>query len=136
MLSRDYIMRLVEEFARILAAISGLKLEGKLEEALKKIDDTYNELLSISPSMLMSLKNQEIMKVLHGELKFENRQIRMVAELLYEQGQIYNELGDPVSAKNVLEKSRVLIGFLMENDPTFSFDWYEKLRIIDEQLSR
>jgi len=135
MFSRDYIMRLIEEFARMLAAISGLKLEGKLDEALKKVDDAYNDLLHIAPSTLMSLKGQEVIKVLQDELKFESQQLRMVAELLYEQGQIYNELGDPVSAKNVFEKARILIGFLMENDSTFSFDWYEKLRIIDEQLS-
>ncbi len=135
MFSRDYIMRLVEEFARMLAAITGLKLEGKHDEALKKIDDAYNELLHIAPSMLMSLKSQEILKVLQDELNFESQQLRMAAELLYEQGQIYIELGDPVTAKNALAKSRVLIGFLMENDSTFAFDWFEKIRLIDEQLS-
>jgi len=46
MLQRDYILRLIEEFGKFLAAITGLKLEGKLEEALKKVDETYRSWLS------------------------------------------------------------------------------------------
>ena len=38
MIRRDYIMRMVEEFGKFLAAIVGLKREGEYEEALKKID--------------------------------------------------------------------------------------------------
>jgi len=58
----------------------------------------------------------------------------MVAELLYQEGMIYVEEGDPVSARNVLEKSKILINYLMDNDSTFSYDWYEKLGEIDHAL--
>ena len=59
----------------------------------------------------------------------------MIAELLFEEGQIYLESGDPISARNVLEKARALINYLMESDTTFSFDWYEKLSVIENALS-
>jgi hypothetical protein len=36
MFQRDYILRLIEEFAKMIAAITGLKSKGELEEALRK----------------------------------------------------------------------------------------------------
>jgi hypothetical protein len=125
---------MIEEFAKFLAAITGLKAGGNLEEALKKIDEAYNELLEVDPKMIKSLSEDEVLDYFQKEKKYDNQQLNMVAELLYQEGMIYVEEGDPVSARNVLEKSKILIGFLMDNDSTFSFDWYEKLHEIDHVL--
>jgi hypothetical protein len=134
MFQRDYILRLIEEFAKFLAAITGLKAGGNLEEALKKIDEAYNELLEVNPKMIKSLSEDEVLDFFQKEKKYDNQQLNMAAELLYQEGMIYVEEGDPVSARNVLEKSKILIGYLMDNDSTFSFDWYEKLHEIDHAL--
>jgi hypothetical protein len=134
MFQRDYILRLIEEFAKFLAAITGLKAGGNLEEALKKIDEAYNEILELNPKFVKSLNNDELLDYCQKEKKYDNQQMNMVAELLYQEGMIYAEEGDPVSARNVLEKSKVLIAYLMDNDSTFSFDWYEKLHEIDHVL--
>jgi hypothetical protein len=134
MLQRDYILRLIEEFGKFLAAITGLRLEGKLEEALKKVDETYNELLEIDPKVVKSLNDDEVLGFFQEEKKYDNKQLNLVAELLYQEGMIYSEEGDPVSARNVLEKSKILINYLMENDSTFSYDWYKKLGEIDHIL--
>lgn len=134
MFQRDYILRMIEEFAKFLAAITGLKAGGNLEEALKKIDEAYNELLEVNPKMIKSLSEDEVLDYFQKEKEYDNQQLNMVAELLYQEGMIYVEEGDPVSARNVLEKSKILIGYLMDNDSTFSFDWYEKLHEIDHAL--
>lgn len=134
MFQRDYILRMIEEFAKFLAAITGLKAGGNLEEALKKIDEAYNELLEVNPKMIKSLSEDEVLDYFQKEKEYDNQQLNMVAELLYQEGMIYVEEGDPVSARNVLEKSKILIGYLMDNDSMFSFDWYEKLHEIDHAL--
>ena len=131
MIRKDYILRIVEEFAKFLAAIVGLKREGKFDEALKKIDQVYNGMIDLDPIILKSIDQDELMDFLLNEKKFNLHYLKMIAELLFEEGQIYAENGDPVSARNVLEKARILINYLMENDPTFSFDWYEKISVID-----
>jgi hypothetical protein len=38
----------------------------------------------------------------------------MAAELLYQEGSLYVEQGDPVSARNVMLKARFLIEYLMQ----------------------
>jgi len=135
MFQRDYILRLIEEFGKLLAAITGLKLEGKLEEALKKVDESYQEILDLDPKLVKSLNTEEVLPFLQNEKKFDYSQLNMAAELMYQEGMIYREEGDPVIARNVLEKSKLIIDFLMVNDSTFSFDWYEKLRDIDQVLN-
>ena len=125
---------MVEEFTKFLAAIMGLKDEGKYEEALKKIDSVYTGLLQIEPVVIKSIDTEELLYFLKSEKKYSNQHLKMIAELLYEEGMIYAEMGDPISTRNVLEKAKVLIDYLSENDQTFSFDWYEKLASIERIL--
>ena len=134
MLQRDYIMRMVEEFGKFLAAIVGLKREGKFGKALNKIDDVYEEMIDLEPKVLKSIDVDELLDFLQNEKHFNNQYLKMIAELLFEEGQIYHESGDPISARNVLEKAKILINYLMESDATFSFDWYEKLNLIDQVI--
>jgi hypothetical protein len=126
---------MVEEFAKFLAAIVGLKNEGKFDEALTKIDSVYRGMLDLDPVIVKSVDGSELLDLLQNEKDYSNTYLKMIAELLFEEGQIYDSNGDPVSARNVLEKSKILIDYLMENDATFSFDWYEKLAVIDKILS-
>ena len=131
MIRKDYILRMVEEFGKFLAAIVGLRLEGKLEEALKKIDDVYRGMIDLDPIVIKSVDPGELLDFLQKEKEYNHHYLKMIAELLFEEGQVYAESGDPVSARNVLEKAKILIDYLMEYDKTFSFDWYEKMSIID-----
>lgn len=135
MIQRDYIMRMIEEFGKYLAAIVGLKIDGDLGGALKKIDEVYEGMIDLDPKVLKSLSVDELLDFLQKEKEFNNHYLKMIAELLYEEGLIYSESGDPISARNVLEKAKFLINYLMEAEPTFSFNWYEKLGVIDNTLS-
>lgn len=135
MIQRDYIMRMIEEFGKYLAAIVGLKTDGDLGGALKKIDEVYEGMIDLDPKVLKSLSVDELLDFLQKEKEFNNHYLKMIAELLYEEGLIYSESGDPISARNVLEKAKFLINYLMEAEPTFSFNWYEKLGVIDNTLS-
>ena len=135
MIRRDYIMRMIEEFGKFLSAIVGLKREGNYGDALGKIDNVYEGMLDLDPKILKSVDAKELLDFLQNEKNFNNQYMKMIAELLFEEGQIYLESGDPISARNVLEKAKVLINYLMESNTTFSFDWYEKLSVIENALS-
>ena len=135
MIRKDYILRLVDEFGKFLAKIARLRLEGDYDDALKLIDDIYQGMLNAEPKVLKSIDTDKLVEYLQQEKKFSNQYLKMIAELLFEEGHIYIENGDPISARNVLEKSKVLIEYLMENDATFSFDWYDKLTAIDNALA-
>lgn len=127
---------MIDEFGKFLAAIVGLKREGKFDDALDKVDGLYRGMLDLDPKVLKSLDKEEVLDYLQKEKEYTNQYLKLIAELLFEEGQIYHEIGDPISAQNVLEKAKVLINYLMDSDTTFSFDWYEKIAVVDKILSR
>lgn len=134
MIKKDFILRMVEEFARFLAAITKLRLEGELDKALQKIEDVFNGMIKIDPKLIKSMSVDEMMDFLLKEKKFDNHYLKMIAELLFEEGLIYVENGDPVTLRIVFDRAKIIIDYLMEHDSTYSFDWFEKLSVIDEAL--
>jgi hypothetical protein len=49
---RDYIMRLIEQFAQVLARIMGLRKEGKLDEAQQLVNETAEGIFGSLRSMI------------------------------------------------------------------------------------
>ena len=127
-------MRMIDEFGKFLTALVGLKEEGKFEEALVKVEGLYQGMLDLDPKTLKSVDKDEVLDYLQNEKQYDNRYLKLISELLFEEGRIYHEIGDRITAQNVLEKAKILISYLMESDTTFSFDWYEKLATIDSLL--
>lgn len=134
MIRRDYLMRVIDEFGKFIQKIMGLRLEGKTEEALNEIDTVYEGLIEADPKVLKAIKANKFLDFLINEKGFNNKYLSMIAELHFEEGQIYLETGDPISARDVMKKAQILIEYLKDNDSTFSYDWYEKLRIIEDVL--
>ncbi len=128
-------MRMIDEFGKFMSLVAGLKNDGKYDDALIKVSDVFEGMLQLDSKFLKSVSSDELLNYLMHDLKYSDQYLKMVSDLLYEEGMIYHESGDPISARNVLEKTRILINHLMDSGSTFSFDWYEKLSVIDEILN-
>ena len=135
MIRKDYFLRIVDEFGKIIATIIGLRLKNNIEEALNEIDKVYEGLIDADPKVLKSIAPKKLLDFLQNEKGFSNQYLNMIAELHYQEGMVYLENGDPVSARDVLEKSKILIEYLMDNDSSFSLDWNDKLKDIEDALA-
>src|SRR5260221_6615164 len=69
MVQRDYILRLIEQFAQALAAIMAHLGAGRLEQAKNDIEATYRS-LGVSRSMVMPLDGDSL-RMLVGNEKAE-----------------------------------------------------------------
>lgn len=137
MFRRDYILHQIEEFGRVLAAIMGLRREKKFDEAQQKIDHAYKNILKLSSDFAKNHTTDEILDVLKNEKGMDNQMIRMVAELLYEEGlTLHDRQDDQEMMRITLERANVLFNYLMNADTVFSFDWYEKQNKIQELLQK
>ena len=135
MIRKDYFLRIVDEFGKIIATIIGLRLKNNIEEALNEIDKVYEGLIDADPKVLKSIAPKKLLNFLQNEKGFNNQYLNMIAELHYQEGMVYLENADPVSARDVLEKSKILIEYLMDNDSSFSLDWNDKLKDIEDALA-
>jgi hypothetical protein len=66
MVQRDYILRMIEQFAQAIAAIVAHLTGGRLEEAKRDIDATYRS-LGVSRSMVLPLDNASLVLLVGAE---------------------------------------------------------------------
>jgi hypothetical protein len=134
MLRRDYILRMIEEFASVLARINFLKREGRIEEANDSLKQSFETLLGIESFAALQLTETELLATL---LKRESYQaIREKSFLL---ARFFMESGDLSTAQERLDLARAyylkglrfLLHTLRQGDP---FELPEFVPKVDEFL--
>ena len=101
MIRRDYILRMIEEFAQFLARLKGLKEKQRWEEAEGTLDEEFQRLVGAGPQAVAQLSETELLaKVIQGEPTLAVRdKTLMLATLL-------KEAGDVAAAQERVEESR------------------------------
>lgn len=86
MVQRDYLMRMIEQFAQAIASILAHLRADQLEEARQKIDVAYQS-LGVAPSMVKSLDDGSLVVLLGKEkANLVMKLFTVEAELLRKQG--------------------------------------------------
>ncbi len=89
---RDFLRRLIEDFARLLASIMGLRRAGKLDEAERAIAEASGALLGPLARDAESLSSQTLARLLSRE------RLERYAILLAERAELRLAQGDAVAA--------------------------------------
>jgi hypothetical protein len=95
MLERDYVLRLIQLFARAMAQILGLKRAGKLDEALEAVRLTADEIFGTLRTTLDAIDPQSAARLLTSQEKIE-----AYAMLTAEEASILELMGDATRAKS------------------------------------
>jgi len=93
MLTRDYMMRIIQELAKLLKVALGLKQEKKHRQALDAIGRGYRDLLAIDPGMLDAMDAASAAKVIGDVAK-----VRVVVELALCEADVARDAGDTAMA--------------------------------------
>ena len=95
MFERDYVLRLIQLFARAMAQILGLKRAGKLDEALEAVRLTADEIFGTLRTTLDAIDPQSAARLLSSQEKIE-----AYAMLTAEEASILELMGDATRAKS------------------------------------
>jgi hypothetical protein len=102
MLTRDYMMRILQELAKLLKVAFRLKDEKRFQQALDEVSRGYRELLALDPGMLDAMDAASAAKVI-GDVA----RVRVVVELVLAEADIAQTMGDASRAstrrRNALE---------------------------------
>ncbi|MDR2807717.1 MAG: DUF6483 family protein [Spirochaetaceae bacterium] len=132
MVQRDYIVRIIEQFAAFLWAIIFNKKIRNYDIALEKIEEAYNELLNSKSNKIKSLEVDEIVKSNTYEKVLNTDNIEIIANLLSEEADIIEQInGLNRITSEYYQKSFVLFYVLANKMNTRKHD--EK---IDEIISK
>lgn len=124
MLQKDYIMRMIAQLSQVLTKILFAKQAGRFEEALRLIQNGYEELLGLNGKLISTLDARTLAGLLDHPEK-----IKGLAHLLVEEAEVYISEENYESARTHLQKARLLFEHVRPMMP----DSHEE---IDEAVAR
>jgi len=134
MIRRDYLMRLIEQFAEALSRILKLKESKNYEEALSLIGQTYKELLGFDLLVINSLGTEDLISIIAMDGIPDVNKCIIIATLLKEEGDVYE-------AQNQTDISRIrflksldifLRGLLSEGEIKLDTNYYDLEKIVEK----
>lgn len=117
MYNRDYFLKLVQQFAQVLARISGLKEKGEQEKAAELIRETYSGLLKLERPYLLELEETELISTLREQHRLEYDQLEVLARLMYEDADL-----DTAQKNNLCQKALLILQYLNTEQRVYSFE--------------
>ncbi|HEX7103293.1 MAG TPA: DUF6483 family protein [Nitrolancea sp.] len=124
MVERDYILRLIKQMTEALAIVFKLERGGDPHEALRVVDQTYQQLLGLDAATISSLPPDALLALIRssgagyqGDRAIAER-LTVLANLLQAEGDIYDSLkrqGD--SATRRLKALDIQLAILTGEDP-------------------
>jgi hypothetical protein len=134
---RDLLMRQFEEFGKFLATILGYKQQQDFIEVSKLISEGALKYIGVSRKEVEELEPENLISSLTQEKKLTDEQLKMLADLLYENG-VNNLNGDLNSDSNTLINftiAQMLYNFVNLNGTLpYSLDTHYKLDVIKDIL--
>lgn len=134
MIQKDYILRWVQELAKVMARMIG----KDPKETLELLDTAFDELLQLDAKSLRDIPKEKIIDYLIKERGFDIPQLEFIAELLYLQATNMEALlaqsGDFADQRDKLEKALIIFEHVENNQDIFSLERQDKLAKIRSTL--
>lgn len=136
MLQKDYILRVIEQFSKILINIIGLKKKGEYKKASELIAETYRGLLKFDPDYIDHIPDNELLDTLVKDKVLNHDQLNIVADLLIEEGDILFQQKQRNKSRIKYNRSLKILDYLNdEQKSTYSFDRMNKIGSIQKKLA-
>jgi hypothetical protein len=130
MYSRDYILKLVQLFAQVLARIMGLKEKGDLNKATEVINEAYISLFGLKRFELLELNFDQIIPMLKDRHKLSNEHLEVLAKLMVEDAAI----AGGAEKTDLFRKSLFILEYLNVEQKIYSFEREKLIEKIKENI--
>lgn len=141
MVERDYILRLIKQMTEALAIVFKLERGGDYLEALRVIDNTYQQLLGLDAATIASLPADALLNLIRSSgVGYQGQQavserLTVLANLLQAEGDVYEGLGKASeSALRRLKALDIQLAILTGEEPS-SARAADAVRTLLERLS-
>ncbi|MCD6276726.1 hypothetical protein J7J69_00575 [candidate division WOR-3 bacterium] len=134
MIRDDYIMRLIEMFTESMRKIIKMEKEGKNEEALEAIGETYRNLLGLNPEIVHILEVEDIKNLMEYTGIINDQKMQILAELLIKEGDLMLQAKNKNVAKQRYLKALELLFTMGRNDriKKLKLQIEEKIKELDD----
>lgn len=136
MYRQDYILRMIEMLADLIAGILGLIKKGDFQKASRSLDNAYYDFLKQDAAFFQSISTKELTNKLIIEHNFTNGHLEILSELFYAQAELLYAQGNRINSLEFYEKSLVLLDFVIKESKIFSIEKQSKVSLIQNRITK
>ena len=117
MLQRDYILRLIEQFARAVASVIRLRAMGEPKAAQIELQKLTQAHLGLDPKLLTTLSDAELLSLFTLGGKLDSGRTVVAQQILVEEAAIQDALGEPALGETYRLRGLSLLVDVLTRDP-------------------
>lgn len=135
MFQKDFVLRLIEQLAKVVTEVLGLKKKQKYEQALSIIDQSFQQFLGFNSKLINSFSYQELIEMMRLNQALCAAKCIVLAELLKEEADVYSLQGNFEKSSRRYNKSlNIFFWALKDNAKLDSKKYFLKVEAIVECL--
>lgn len=135
MYQRDYILRMIEMLAELVAGILGLIRKGDYKRASQSIDHAYQDLLKQDAGFFDKIPLNQLTDSLVQEHNYTNGHLEILSELIYSQAELFYAQKNYNKSLEYYQKSRFLLEFIIKDTQSFSIEKQSRLSYLENRMA-
>jgi hypothetical protein len=132
---KDFLMRYFNQLGVVIAKLLGLKENGKFQEANQVIENSFLDFGLKMPEIYLKIDKAELLSKLKITDDLNDGQIKVLAELLFQKGEVERELSDSDVDKRYYSRALILLEYLTENEKVYSFERSQRIEWIKSYIN-
>jgi len=114
---QDYVLRMIQQMGVFITRVLRLREDGEYDEALVEITHAYGRLAGLPASLVHAISEDDLIAMMSAQGRMATDRCVALAELLREEGLVYDELGqDEESLPRFLKSLRLFLEALLDTE--------------------
>jgi hypothetical protein len=130
MYRRDYFLKLVQQFTKVLEKLMGLKEKGDIQQAEQLIHEAYIGLFNLNRATLLNISDHQFIEKMKKDNKLKEEQLEVLAKLFFQDAEIIE--GD--EKNNLYTKSLLIFEYLNKEQKMYSFEREDLILQLKQRL--
>lgn len=135
MYQKDFILRMIEMLAELVAGILGLIKKGDFQKASQSLESAYQDLLKEDSAFFNKIPLNELTDNLIKEHNYTNGHLEILSELFYAQAELLFAQENYSKSLGFYQKSLYLLEFIIKESQTFSFEKQSKISTLKNRIA-
>ncbi len=135
MFQKDYILRMLEMLAELIAGILGYIRKGNFTRAEESLNGAYYNLLKEDAAFFHSIPKDKLTKELMKKHYYTHDHLQVLAELFFAEAELRYAKGLFTKSRECYEKSLILFEFIENESDAFSLQRQSKVNSILQKIS-
>lgn len=136
MYQKDFLLRMIEMLAEMIAGILGLIKKGEFQQASQRLERAYTDFLKQNAPFFNSIPKEQIVEKLLKEHHYENGHLEILAELFYAEAELLFAKNEVKESIEFYEKALLLHAFVERETKSFSMERQSKVSLINSRIKQ